>query len=42
MLATSADTGDLEQATGFRPHTPVEAAVAKFVDWYKVYYRSAW
>lgn len=39
VRATIADVRDLEQATGFRPHTPVEAGVGKFVDWYKVYYR---
>ena len=40
VQATIADVSDLEQATGFRPHTPVEAGVAKFVDWYKVYYQT--
>jgi len=28
----------LEQAVGFRPRTPVEEGVAKFVAWYKDYY----
>ena len=37
--ATIADTSDLERAVGFRPSTPVEAGVAKFVAWYKDYYR---
>lgn len=36
--ATIADVGDLERATGFRPHTPVEEGVAKFVSWYRDYY----
>ena len=39
VRATIADVSDLEQATGFRPHTPVEEGVAKFVAWYKDYYQ---
>ena len=38
--ATTADVSDLEGAVGFRPHTPVEEGVAKFVSWYRDYYRS--
>jgi UDP-glucuronate 4-epimerase len=38
--STCADTSDLERATGFRPHTPIEAGIAKFVQWYRGYYRS--
>ena len=33
--ATYADTHDLEQAVGFRPATPVEQGIARFVEWYK-------
>src|SRR3954451_12498677 len=33
--ATYADTADLEAATGFRPTTPVETGVRRFVDWYR-------
>lgn len=32
--ATSADTSELEAWTGFRPSTPVEEGVRRFVDWY--------
>ena len=39
VQATIADVGDLEQAVGFRPRTPVEEGVAKFVAWYEDYYR---
>jgi UDP-glucuronate 4-epimerase len=38
VRATTADVSDLEQAVGFRPRTPVEEGVAKFVAWYKDYY----
>jgi UDP-glucuronate 4-epimerase len=37
--ATYADTADLEAATGFRPTTPVETGVRRFVDWYREYYK---
>jgi UDP-glucuronate 4-epimerase len=37
--ATYADVADLEHDVGFRPRTPVETGVAKFVEWYKHYYR---
>ena len=36
--ATEADTSLLESATGFRPATPVEEGVRRFVDWYREYY----
>ena len=35
---TWADTEDLAQDVGYRPSTPVEAGVRKFVDWYLDYY----
>ena len=38
VRATTADVSGLEQAVGFRPRTPVEEGVAKFVAWYKDYY----
>jgi UDP-glucuronate 4-epimerase len=38
--ATTADVSDLEQAVGFRPDTPVEEGVARFVSWYRDYYRA--
>jgi len=34
---TYADTGDLAQDIGYRPSTPVEHGIARFVDWYKSY-----
>jgi len=38
VAATEADTSALEAATGFRPATPVEVGVKRFVDWYREYY----
>jgi len=37
--ATYADTRELDAAVGFKPATPVEEGVARFVDWYRSYYR---
>jgi UDP-glucuronate 4-epimerase len=36
---TSADTEELGRWVGFRPKTPVETGVQRFVDWYRAYYR---
>ena len=36
--ATFADVDDLMRDTGFRPDTPIETGVGKFVDWYRGYY----
>ncbi len=36
--ATYADTQDLARDVGFRPNTPIETGVARFVSWYKAYY----
>lgn len=36
--ATWADVDDLVRDAGFRPHTPVEEGIARFVDWYRNYY----
>ncbi len=36
---TYADTQRLEQAVGFRPDTPIDTGVARFVDWYRAYYK---
>jgi UDP-glucuronate 4-epimerase len=41
VLATHADTSALESVTGFKPATPVEEGVRRFVDWYREYYRIA-
>ena len=40
VLATHADTSALESVTGFRPATPVEEGVRRFVDWYREYYNA--
>ena len=37
--ATEADTHALEAATGFKPATPVEEGIKRFVAWYRDYYR---
>ncbi|MEB3334049.1 MAG: NAD-dependent epimerase [Cyanobacteriota bacterium] len=36
--ATAADTSALEAWTGFRPQTPVQEGVARFVAWYREFY----
>jgi UDP-glucuronate 4-epimerase len=35
---TWADVDDLERDVGYRPETPVETGVARFVEWYLDYY----
>ena len=40
VYSTCADVTDLERAVGFRPSTPLEAGLAKFVGWYRSYYRA--
>ncbi|QJR11688.1 UDP-N-acetylglucosamine 4-epimerase [Usitatibacter rugosus] len=37
--ATEADTSALDAAVGFKPATPVEEGVQRFVDWYRAYYK---
>jgi UDP-glucuronate 4-epimerase len=39
VRATAADVSRLAAAVGFRPQTSVESGVAKFVEWYRGYYR---
>jgi UDP-glucuronate 4-epimerase len=39
VVATAADTTALEQAVGFRPATPIETGVRRFVEWFRSYYR---
>jgi UDP-glucuronate 4-epimerase len=39
VSAAIADTSDLERDTGFTPTTPLEAGVARFVEWYREHYR---
>jgi len=36
---TYADIDDLARDTGFAPSTPIETGLARFVDWYRRYYR---
>ena len=36
---TYADVDDLARDVGFHPATPIEEGVAKFVDWYREYYK---
>ncbi len=38
VIKTWADTSDLERDTGYRPSTPIEAGVEKFIDWYRKFY----
>jgi UDP-glucuronate 4-epimerase len=39
--ATFADVGELEQAVGYRPNTPIEVGVRRFAEWYQSYYRKS-
>ena len=36
--ATYADVDDLMKDVGFKPATPIEVGIKKFVEWYKAYY----
>ncbi len=36
--STMADVSALEREVGFRPETPVEVGVRRFVEWYRAYY----
>lgn len=36
--ATFADLDDLMRDTGFKPATPIEDGIARFVEWYRAYY----
>jgi len=40
VLATAADTSALEAWIGFRPNTPVQEGVSRFVAWYRGFYGS--
>jgi UDP-glucuronate 4-epimerase len=40
VRATEADTSALESLTGYRPSTPVEVGVRRFVEWYLDYHRA--
>jgi UDP-glucuronate 4-epimerase len=39
VLRTCADVSDLQDAVGFRPSTPIAAGLARFVEWYRDFYR---
>ncbi|MGQ0578868.1 MAG: NAD-dependent epimerase [Betaproteobacteria bacterium] len=36
---TFADISELDKAVGYKPNTPIEIGVRKFVDWYRSYYQ---
>jgi UDP-glucuronate 4-epimerase len=36
---TYADIDELSRIAGYRPHTPIEVGVGRFVEWYRKYYR---
>jgi UDP-glucuronate 4-epimerase len=38
--STYADIDALGEAVGFRPRTPIDEGIAKFVEWYRDYYRA--
>ena len=38
LIATAASVADLEADFGFKPETPLEVGIARFVAWYKEYY----
>jgi UDP-glucuronate 4-epimerase len=37
--STYADIKALEQAVGFRPSTPLDVGIGRFVAWYRDYYQ---
>jgi UDP-glucuronate 4-epimerase len=37
--ATSADVSDLVRDLGYKPETPVEEGIIRFIAWYLEYYR---
>ncbi len=39
VQATYADIDDLNAVTGFAPHTSIEEGIARFVAWYREYYK---
>jgi UDP-glucuronate 4-epimerase len=39
VLATAANTDELDAWVGFKPKTPVTEGVRRFVDWYRSFYR---
>jgi len=41
VVKTAADTRSLEEAVGYHPRTTVAEGVARFVEWYREYYRDS-
>jgi len=39
--ATFADVGELQQAVGYKPQTPIEVGVRRFAEWYRSYYQKS-
>jgi UDP-glucuronate 4-epimerase len=39
VVVTYADVEDLSDAVGFRPDMSIEDGIARFVNWYREYYR---
>ena len=39
VIMTYADVSDLEKDIGFKPETSIEEGLAKFVEWYRKYYK---
>ena len=39
VLVTSADTSRLNKWVGFKPNTPVQTGIKRFVDWYRMFYK---
>ena len=40
VAETFADIEDLRRDVGYAPNTPIESGIARFVEWYRDYYRS--
>lgn len=40
VTATFADTSELDAHIGFTPATPLSTGIAKFVAWYRDYYKA--
>ena len=38
VVETYADVADLQAAVGFRPDTPIQEGLRRFVDWYVSYH----
>lgn len=38
VVETYADIEDLYQDTGFKPVTPIEEGITRFISWYRSYY----